>query len=94
MVVLLSTSPAAAQGDAEAGHDLVQRWCTACHVVDREGHGTDAAPPLPRLLPSGTRTPDDLRTWLSDPHPPMPKLNLSRQEIEDIVAYLERLEAQ
>lgn len=94
LVVLLSTSSVAAQGDVEAGHDLVQRWCTSCHVVDHEGHGTDAAPPLPRLLAGGARTPDDLRGWLSDPHPPMPKLDLSRQEIEDVLAYLESLEAQ
>lgn len=93
MVVLLSASSVAAQGDAEAGHDLVQRWCTSCHVVDHEGRGTDAAPPLPGLLASGARTPDHLRIWLSDPHPPMPNLDLSRQEIENIVAYLESLQA-
>jgi mono/diheme cytochrome c family protein len=80
-----------APGDPEAGHDLVRSWCTACHVVDLEGTGTDAGPPLPALLAGKQRTADEIRGWLADPHPPMPNLNLSRQEIDDILAYLQSL---
>jgi mono/diheme cytochrome c family protein len=79
------------QGDPEAGHDIVRSWCTACHVVDLEGTGTDAGPPLPALLAGMQRSADEIRGWLADPHPPMPNLNLSRQEIDDILAYLESL---
>jgi cytochrome c len=87
----LSTGAASAQGDPEAGRALALQWCTSCHIVDLEGHGTDAAPPLPALLGEGLRTPDQLRGWLAAPHPPMPDFALTRQEIEDIVAYLEDL---
>ena len=80
-----------AQGDPEAGRDIVRSWCTACHVVDLEGTGADAGPPLPALLAGKQRSADQIRGWLADPHPPMPNLNLSRQEIEDILAYLESL---
>jgi mono/diheme cytochrome c family protein len=80
-----------AQGDPEAGRDLVRSWCTACHVVDLEGTGADAGPALPALLAGKQRSADEIRGWLADPHPPMPNLNLSRQEIEDILAYLESL---
>jgi mono/diheme cytochrome c family protein len=80
-----------AQGDPEAGRDLVRSWCTACHVVDLEGTGTDAGPPLPALLTGKQRSADEIRGWLVDPHPPMPNPNLSRQEIDDILAYLESL---
>lgn len=80
-----------AQGDPEAGRDIVRSWCTACHVVDLEGTGADAGPPLPALLAGKQRSADEIRGWLADPHPPMPNLNLSRQEIEDILAYLESL---
>jgi mono/diheme cytochrome c family protein len=80
-----------AQGDPEAGRDIVRSWCTACHVVDLEGTGADAGPPLPALLAGKQRSADEIRGWLADPHPPMPNLNLSRQEIEDILAYLEGL---
>ena len=88
---LIVAAPALAQGDPEAGHALALRWCTACHVVDRAGEGADAGPAFPSLLADGERTADEIRGWLVDPHPPMPNLALTRQEIEDVVAYLQNL---
>ena len=94
MIVMCGAVPARAQGDPEVGRELAQRWCTSCHIVDYEGHGADAGPALPALLGDGRRTEDELRGWLAAPHPPMPDFALSRQEIEDIVAYLENLAEQ
>jgi cytochrome c len=85
------TLPARAQGDPEQGRVLTRTWCTSCHVVDQEGLGADAGPALPALLGDGQRTADEIRGWLAAPHPPMPDFDLTRQEIEDIVAYLESL---
>jgi len=85
------SEPALAQSDPVAGRDIVRSWCTACHVVDLEGTGADAGPALPTLLAGKQRSADEIRGWLADPHPPMPNLNLSRQEIENILAYLESL---
>lgn len=93
ILAMVLASPALAQGDPAAGRQLALNWCTACHVVDVEGHGADAGPALPVLLGDGERTPDEIRGWLADPHPPMPNFSLSRQEIEDIVAYLQSLAA-
>jgi mono/diheme cytochrome c family protein len=93
-LVIFAAPPASAQGDPEVGRELALSWCTSCHVVDYEGHGADAGPPLPALLGDGRRTVDELRGWLAAPHPPMPDFDLSRQEIEDIVAYLESLAEQ
>lgn len=94
VIALAAAAPARAQGDPEVGRELALRWCTSCHVVDFEGHGADAGPALPALLGAGQRTPDELRGWLAAPHPPMPDFDMTRQEIEDIVAYLESLAAQ
>ena len=94
VIVMCAAVPARAQGDPEVGRELAQRWCTSCHVVDYEGHGADAGPALPALLGDGQRTADEIRGWLAAPHPPMPDFDLSRQEIEDIVAYLESLAQQ
>ena len=91
--LLLLNTPLRAQGDADVGRELARRWCTACHVVDREGTGTDAGPPLPSLL-AGKRSAEEIEGWLADPHPPMPNLDLSRQEIDDIMAYLQSLTGQ
>lgn len=92
LLLTLATGHAAlAQGDPEAGRQLAQTWCTSCHVVDAEGHGADVGPALPALLGDDRRTADEIYGWLAEPHPPMPNLDLTRQEIEDIVAYLEGL---
>ena len=94
VIVMTAAAPVRAQGDPDVGRELALRWCTGCHVVDLEGHGADAGPALPALLGDGQRTSDELRGWLAAPHPPMPDFDLSRQEIDDIVAYLESLARQ
>jgi mono/diheme cytochrome c family protein len=93
VIAMAAAAPLRAQGDPEVGRELALSWCTSCHVVDHEGHGADAGPALPALLGDGQRTPDELRGWLAAPHPPMPDFDMTRQEIEDIVAYLESLAA-
>ena len=93
VIVMAAAAPAGAQGDPEVGRELALSWCTSCPVVDLEGHGADAGPALPALLGGGQRTPDELRGWLAAPHPPMPNFDLSRQEIEDLISYLESLAA-
>lgn len=70
---------AADTGDAVLGRALAERWCTSCHTAG--SRGSDVAPPLAQLL----------RGWLAVPHPPMRGIELSRQQIEDIIAYLRAL---
>jgi mono/diheme cytochrome c family protein len=83
--------PAAAAGDAQAGRNLAQRWCSGCHVVDQSGRGPDTAPPFPTIARQSQDDQGWLRAWLTAPHPPMPDLNLSRQQIDDVIAYLDSL---
>jgi mono/diheme cytochrome c family protein len=86
---LLTAGSAQAAGDTERGRALARAWCQGCHVT--EGRGTDAAPGLASI--AERRGDDDayLFAWLSDPHPVMPQLSLSRQEIADLIAYLQTL---
>jgi mono/diheme cytochrome c family protein len=87
-LLLLAAGSACAAGDAEAGHKLAQLWCTSCHIVDNSPQGADTAPPFPTIA---QRHHDRswIRAWITAPHPPMPNFNLSRQQIDDIVAYLD-----
>ena len=80
-----------AQESAEQGQKLARQWCAECHIVEPGNTASDVAPTFPQIAENRTLTPDRLRGWLSDPHPPMPNLSLSRAEIEDLVAYLESL---
>ena len=90
MACLLAAGSAEAAGDEDRGRALARAWCQGCHVA--EGRGTDAAPALASIA---GRLGDDaawLFAWLSDPHPVMPQLSLSRQEIADLIAYLQTLQ--
>ena len=85
------TIEAQAAGNAQAGHTLARLWCSSCHVVDESGAGRDTAPPFATIASSRHADNRWLRLWLTQPHPPMPNFNLSRQEIDDIIAYLSSL---
>ncbi|WP_448206896.1 c-type cytochrome [Azospirillum sp. sgz302134] len=92
---------AAQAADPVAGRRIADRWCTSCHVVESGSgqtsagqtgtRGTDAVPTLASIARDPRRGPDWLRQWLTSPHPPMPDLNLSRAEIDDVIAYLQSL---
>lgn len=82
---------ARAAGDAAAGHALVRQWCMSCHVVEEGGAGPDTAPPFAAIARRRAGDPAWVRAWLSAPHPPMPNVNLTRREIDDIIAYLDGL---
>lgn len=80
-----------AAANREAGFRLARQWCSGCHSVDQSQTGTDAAPSFQSIAQSQTEDDAWLKAWLAAPHPAMPDLNLSRAEIDDIVAYLSSL---
>jgi cytochrome c len=97
VVTWLAVSWGAAQAQelAAQGHEIARTWCAGCHVVEPGGaSGSDVAPPLPMVAQDPSLSPDRLRAWLADPHPPMPNLSLTREEIEALVAYIGSLRTQ
>jgi mono/diheme cytochrome c family protein len=90
--LLLGTSGAYA-ASAEAGRQLVMRSCSTCHTTGTATNASDAAPPLSVLAKDNKERPAWIRGWLMAPHPPMPSIPLSRQQIDDIIAYLRTLPA-
>lgn len=71
-----------------AGEALAKQWCVECHDI---GHGAtvkDGAPSFVEIARHPKFSPDRLKVWLSDPHPPMPKLDISRQSIDDLISYI------
>ena len=85
---------AGAAGRPEEGQAIAERWCSSCHQVsDQPATVTTEAPPFPSIA---MKYPDDegheaLRAFLSDPHPLMPDMSLTRQEILDLIAYIDSL---
>jgi mono/diheme cytochrome c family protein len=93
-IALLTASlpgQALASGSAERGLEIAQRWCAACHLVTPDQ--TQALADVPSFMAVAEESEglDWLEPFLADPHPVMPDMNLTRQEIADLVAYFERL---
>ena len=80
-------------GDADIGRGIAMRWCAACHVVrGSQTSGGDVGPTFEQIAGKGQGL-DWLDAFLADPHPPMPDMSLTRQEIRDLRAYVESLRA-
>jgi cytochrome c len=89
----LVTGPAMAQDprepSPERGREMVERWCVDCHLIGPERPGGDVGPSFQSVADS--RSEEALRAWISDPHPPMPKLDISANAVDDITAYIKSL---
>lgn len=89
---LLAVSAPARSGDPEAGHVLAQTWCAQCHIVEAsQTKASDVAPPFAQIANDPAKSRSSIELWLADPHPPMPKLSLTRKQIDDLTAYIESL---
>lgn len=86
----LAPSAASAFVDARQGENIAERWCASCHLVapDQQRASADVAP---FVTLARSKTDEQLAAFLTDPHPKMPDLHLSREEIADLVAYIRSL---
>ena len=76
-------------GDPAAGAELARDVCAACHVVSEEQLIDPAiGPSLLEVAEHPATTALSLRAFLQTPHPTMPNLILTREETDDIIAYL------
>lgn len=84
---------ALAAGDARTGQELAERWCASCHLVKPEQ--TQGAADAPSFMSIAERSGQDLewlKTFLVEPHPPMPEMSLTREEIQNLIAYIDALQ--
>ena len=89
---LLGASAPAYSGDADAGRTLARKWCASCHFVEADPNwASDSAPAFSQIANDPMKSRLSITAWLIDPHPPMPKLSLSKGEIDNLVAYIETM---
>jgi len=93
IVLVASAAPAMAQpesGDVRAGRGLAANWCANCHRIAPDGPGpaTDAAAPFASIAAMPSTTSMSLRVFLQSPHANMPDYRLTREQLDDVVAYL------
>jgi len=89
LALSLAGAPAAFAADAARGAELARRWCAACHLVapDQQPVPT-VAPPFGAIGKKPGFNARSLAKSLQAPHPVMPERGLSREESEDIAAYI------
>ena len=90
-VLVIANGAVHAASDPVSGKDIAGRWCARCHLVDG-GRATDAAPPLRAIAHDANWTDDRLAAFLAKPHGGMRGFSFSRQEIDNLVAYIRSLE--
>jgi mono/diheme cytochrome c family protein len=92
LAVLAGGGPASAQqiGDPVAGRRLAEMWCSNCHVIgpNAAGPGSDAVPTFPGIARMPSTTAMSLRAFLQTPHARMPDIQMSREQIDDVIAYI------
>lgn len=88
--LFLAQAPSAFAADAPNGKAIAERWCAACHVVERDqkSPAADQAPPFASIATTPDFSANKLAFLLLQPHPNMPKLVLSRQEAADLADYM------
>jgi mono/diheme cytochrome c family protein len=87
-LALTALPPRAFAGDAAKGEIIAKRWCAACHVVSPGQKEANSDAPSFTSVADKIKSSKTLTAFLTDPHPKMPDMSLTRDEIAGIVAYI------
>lgn len=85
-----------ASGDATSGQALAKRLCSNCHIIGDEAAAATISADVPSFksianLPD--QSPERIAGRIVVPHPPMPQIEVTRNEIRDLAAYIMSLKA-
>jgi cytochrome c len=97
--LLASVTAAAGQASlsheptAAAGYVITQKLCSTCHLTEGSAARpvTVGIPSLSGIANKPEQTPSSVTLKLISPPHPMPDMQLTRDEIDDIIAYLATL---
>jgi mono/diheme cytochrome c family protein len=86
----MAAGPHTPKPDAQKGRVLAERACVACHVVTERAVSPVAAdvPTFAAIANKPDQTMEAVAGRIVIPHPPMPAIALSREEIGNVVAYI------
>jgi len=76
-------------GDPQAGGQLAQDVCSACHLVARDqADDPEIGPSLIEVAEHPASTEMSLRVYLQTPHATMPNIMLTPEETDDVISYI------
>jgi mono/diheme cytochrome c family protein len=97
MVAIVTSGPAFSQelGSVSQGQELAQTVCAECHAVAPGAIRSPNAhaPTFDSIARMPGMTPMAIRVWLRSAHKEMPNIMLSRDETDNVIAYLASLKA-
>jgi len=77
--------------DPKAGQDLAEKLCTSCHIVGGQAASASVSADVPSFVAIANKpdqTAEAIAGRIVIPHPPMPQIHLTRNEIADLAAYI------
>jgi cytochrome c len=77
--------------DAKTGKAIAEKLCVGCHIVSAAAAGAampSDVPPFATIANKPGQTAQAIAGAIVIPHPPMPQIQLTREEIGDIAAYI------
>jgi mono/diheme cytochrome c family protein len=95
-VLAAGTPLAQIHPDAKTGKQIAEKLCVGCHIVGAEAAGAAVPADVPSFASIATKpgqTAQAIAGAIVIPHPPMPQIQLTREEIGDIAAYILTLRA-
>jgi mono/diheme cytochrome c family protein len=79
---------AASGQNSENGRRLSERWCVECHAIGPAQGKRIRAQPLASIAAKETVTAEMIASFLRLPHATMPNLPLTRNDAQDIAAFI------
>ena len=76
--------------DSAKGGKIAERWCSSCHATSPGQPSANADAPSFGAISVARKVPE-ITGFLSSSHPNMPDMALSREEISDIIAFMQSL---
>lgn len=86
----LALSSQAYAADPVQGERLARRWCAECHVVAPDQTSARVDAPSFASISANRRVPE-ISAFLRADHPQMPDMSLSRDEIVNLIAWMQTL---
>ena len=84
--------------DIAAGRNSARALCVNCHVVEPNAASQKTVPAdIPSFKTIAEKrgwTEDDLKVFMLKPHPPMPSVQLTTHELDNLASYIMSLKGQ
>ena len=90
-LTLINNSNSLFAANIEQGKLQARRVCAICHVVTEHQVSRDPNAPSFQSIAKSQQFRKKGASWLLEEHPKMPNLAITRQEAEDIAAYIKTL---